>query len=176
MPSSQNPLQPMLAAIAGETCAGFNSTSPEVIITLIIFDHLWSPVTILYHLWRHQQRHLYAHHHDQHYSHHQHHRQLLWSFWPLSPKLPPQSPQSYSSRCSRPLRRQQTLARDSIPQFQRCWLILFLSSSNLISCHPDLQKVIFQVDLAGAVLANSTVGAEELISWACDQYIGNILW
>ena len=29
-----------------------------------------------------------------------------------------------------------------------------------------------QVDLAGAVLANSTVGAEEMISWACDQYLG----
>ena len=29
-----------------------------------------------------------------------------------------------------------------------------------------------QVDLVGVVAANSTVGAEELISWACDQYLG----
>ena len=31
-----NPFQPMLAAIAGETCTGFNSTSAEVFIVVII--------------------------------------------------------------------------------------------------------------------------------------------
>merc|ERR1712211_215498 len=39
-----------------------------------------------------------------------------------------------------------------------------------------LNSTIPEVDLAGAVLANSTVGAEELISWACDQYIGQIIY
>jgi len=33
-----------------------------------------------------------------------------------------------------------------------------------------------EVDLAGAVLANSTVGAEEMISWACDQYLGQLVY
>ena len=201
MPSSQNPLQPMLAAIAGETCAGFNSTSPEVIITLIIFDHIWSSLTIFDHFWssliifdstsnaifmptttinitatitntiQHHQNHFHHYPLDCHHSHHN------------------RIPANARGRCgdNRPLRGTQfhnsrgadRFFSSSILisfHFQRCWLIVFLSSSILISCHRDVQKVIFQVDLAGAVLANSTVGAEELISWACDQYIGNILW
>jgi len=33
-----------------------------------------------------------------------------------------------------------------------------------------------EVDSAGVALVNSTVGAEELISWACDQYTGQLIY
>jgi len=78
-----NYFQPMLAAIAGETCAGFNSTSPEPMLAAVA---------------------------------------------------------ATTDPCA------------------------------------GLNSTIPEVDLAGAVLANSTVGAEELISWACDQYIGQIIY
>jgi len=39
-----------------------------------------------------------------------------------------------------------------------------------------LNSTIPEVELAGAVIANSTVGAEELISWACDQYLGQLIY
>jgi len=39
-----------------------------------------------------------------------------------------------------------------------------------------LNSTIPEVDLVGVVAANSTVGAEELISWACDQYLGQLIY
>jgi len=39
-----------------------------------------------------------------------------------------------------------------------------------------LNSTVTEVDLAGVVAANSTVGSEELISWACDQYLGQLIY
>jgi len=39
-----------------------------------------------------------------------------------------------------------------------------------------LNSTSLEVDLVGVVAANSTVGAEELISWACDQYLGQLIY
>ena len=51
-------------------------------------------------------------------------------------------------------------------------IIISIMSIILITMMIIVRINFSQVDLAGAVLANSTVGAEEMISWACDQYLG----
>ena len=52
-------------------------------------------------------------------------------------------------------------------------IIIIISIMSIIRTIEIIGINFSQVDLAGAVLANSTVGAEEMISWACDQYLGN---
>ena len=51
-------------------------------------------------------------------------------------------------------------------------IIIIISIMSIIRTIEIIGINFSQVDLAGAVLANSTVGAKEMISWACDQYLG----
>ena len=58
-------------------------------------------------------------------------------------------------------------------------IVIFIVIVSIIVCITVIIVLIIiimirfsQVDLVGVVAANSTVGAEELISWACDQYLG----
>ena len=131
----------MLAAIAGETCAGINSTSAEVfivviiiiIIIILIIIVLTTATTIVVII-------------------------VIVVINIFQPMLAA------------------TIAVDACaglnatsPEVQ---IIIIIIISIILRIIMIIVIDFFQVDLAGAVLANSTVGAEEMISWACDQYFG----